>query len=352
MIQVPAEILALSAEAALLVKNGRIVYSNAAADRLFGCVCTEQPLRKLLGEELCEVQAASYVGETLRSGRRYLLQVQSMDGMRLYLFREAESTTDGMGETFLLALRGSLMELRVSNALLQDRVEKLGTDALTGPLNSINCGFFRLNRILTNVTVLHSAANDSLTPELQLLDLGPYLKDLCDSVSALVKGPELRLRVSEGAVVPADPALLEILLLNLLSNAFRHAEGCTRISLSVHTTADRAIVSVDDDGCGIPPEGLRTVFDRFRCRMELSEMANGAGFGLSAAREIARAHGGVLLLESRVGSGTAVRFSLSRDDGRRLSLREEGQPYEQSANSLLTGLADCLPAEAFRASNL
>ena len=137
------------------------------------------------------------------------------------------------------------------------------------------------------------------------------------------------------------------LVMNLLSNALLHARGCTRIVLSLHETRDQAVLSVDDDGCGISPGGLRTVFDRYRHGFDLSGMANGAGLGLTAVREIARVHGGTLLLESREGSGTAVRVSLSRKLSPLVSVQDAGPAWERSYNSILTGLADCLPLSAF-----
>ena len=76
----------------------------------------------------------------------------------------------------------------------------------------------------------------------------------------------------------------------------------------------------------------------------LKDLGLGAGLGLTTAREIAHLHGGTLLLESREGRGTAVRISLDRVSAP-LSLRAETPVYEQCYDSILTGLADCLPAE-------
>ena len=179
------------------------------------------------------------------------------------------------------------------------------------------------------------------------LELCAFLRELADSVTALTAAPELRLRLPDSLTLRADPSQLELAVLNLLSNAILHAEGCSRICLSLHAARDQAILSVDDDGCGISAEQLQCVFDRYRHGFSLSAMARGAGFGLPAVREIARLHGGTLLLESREGSGTAVRLSLSRGSGAPLSAQEDDTPYERSYDSILTGLADCLPASSF-----
>ena len=353
MLQVPAELFGLSAEPVLLVKNGRTVYANKAAEQLFGPGCGSASLRSLLGAELAELQPPSCIVETTLHGGRCLVRVQSMEGLRLYLFRAAESAPQEINEAFRYALRSSLMELNVSRSLLQDRAELLKDETLLAPLSSLNRSFFRLNRMIANLSVIQNAAVGALVFHPVPLDLCPFLRDLADSVSVLFPAPELQLRLPETLKATADPALLETLLLNLLSNAILHAQGCTRVCLSLHAARDQLILSVDDDGCGIPPAELQHVFDRYRHGFALSAMANGAGFGLTAVREIAHVHGGTLLLESREGCGTAVRVSMSR----LLSVSDPvldaaGPVYERSYNSILTGLADCLPPSAFNGTFL
>ena len=92
---------------------------------------------------------------------------------------------------------------------------------------------------------------------------------------------------------------------------------------------------------------LHTVLERYRYGGGLLESDHGPGLGLTAAREIARLHGGTLLLESREGIGTAVRVSLSRVLKPQGTLHNATPDYDRSYDSILTGLAPCLPPEAF-----
>jgi signal transduction histidine kinase len=78
-------------------------------------------------------------------------------------------------------------------------------------------------------------------------------------------------------------------------------------------TADRVWVSVIDDGPGIPPEELPHVFDRFWRGGKVR--AEGSGLGLAIARELVRAHGGEILVESKPDQGTTFRFSLPLRSG-------------------------------------
>ena len=348
MLQVPAELVGLSAEPVLLVRNGRILYANTAACQLFGADCTGAPAGGVLGAGLAGLQSCPCIQEAELGGQRYLVRVQSAEGLRLYLFRAAENAPEQINEAFRYALRTCLMNLGLSNSLLQERTEALADPNLAVPMAHLNRSLCQLKRMVANQSIVQDAATGELCCHPVSLELCGFLRDLADSVSALTPAPELRLRLPDSLTLRADPSQLELAVLNLLSNAFLHAEGCSRVSISLHAAGEQVILSVDDDGCGISPEDLQSVFDRYRHGFSLSAMARGAGFGLSAVREIARLHGGTLLLESREGSGTAVRLSLSRTPGALLSAQQDGAPYVRSYSSILTGLADCLPASAFR----
>ncbi|MBO5497469.1 MAG: PAS domain-containing protein [Oscillospiraceae bacterium] len=345
MLQVSADVLALSADPALLAKGGRIVYANAAACRLFGADCTGQTIRAALGEEIASVQSGSFLGELNRGGQRYLLRVQALDGLQVYYLRESAICERLVSDSFLVALRGALMDLQAAITLLKNRLAPEGGNACP-ELAPLSRSFFQINRILTNVSVIHGVENGSVLFLPRPIDLSRFLRELADSVSLLFAAPELAVFLPETCPCTADPALLESLVLNLLSNAMRHAEGCTRISLRLSLLGEQLLLSVSDDGCGIPAEEMHTVFDRFRHQHALTQLGSGAGLGLTTAQEIAHLHGGTLLLESREGLGTAVRASLNRVSAP-LSLHTPIPAYDQSYNCILTGLADCLPAECF-----
>lgn len=345
MLQVSADILALSADPALLAKNGRIIYANAAACRLLGADCSGQTIRSLLGEEIASVQSGSFLGELSRDGKRFLLRVQAMEGLQVFFLRESEITARLVSDSFLVALRGAMMDQQAAIALLKNRLTPAGESACP-ELASITRSCFQINRIVTNVSVIHGVENGSVLFLPRAMELSRFLLDLTDSVSLLFPAPELSVSLPETCPCTADPALLEILVLNLLSNAIRHAKGCTRISLRLVPLGDQLLLSVDDDGCGIPADEMHTAFDRFRHQHTLQELGLGAGLGLTTAREIAHLHGGTLLLESREGRGTAVRVSLNRVSAP-LALHAQTPTYDLNYNSILTGLADCLPSEAF-----
>ena len=132
-----------------------------------------------------------------------------------------------------------------------------------------------------------------------------------------------------------------------IDNSLTHAEGCTRVSLRLIEDHERVVISVNDDGCGIAPEKLHFVFDRYRHGFGIADIDHGAGLGLTAALAIANLHGGTLLLESREEVGTTVRASFSRNPVPSQQLYAAQEEPERGMRALLTGLADCLPDRCF-----
>ncbi|OPG12110.1 sensor histidine kinase KdpD [Microbispora sp. GKU 823] len=129
-------------------------------------------------------------------------------------------------------------------------------------------------------------------------------------VSAVVKehvswqsGPvPVRLRLQPEVCVNGVPTQLGRILLNLLSNAQRHARRS--IVVTVRRDRDIAEMAVDDDGDGVPPADRERLFERFvRSEKSLRVDPHGAGLGLAICREIASAHGGTIHIEDSDAGG-------------------------------------------------
>ncbi|CAM5269940.1 histidine kinase OS=Streptomyces fumanus OX=67302 GN=GCM10018772_36230 PE=4 SV=1 [Streptomyces fumanus] len=100
------------------------------------------------------------------------------------------------------------------------------------------------------------------------------------------------------AYVRGNPDELERLLRNLVDNAVRHAAH--RVQLTVRDEDDRTVLTVHDDGPGVPPEDAERVFERFvRLDDARSRDHGGTGLGLAIARDLAHRHGGTLTLTPR-----------------------------------------------------
>ncbi len=110
-------------------------------------------------------------------------------------------------------------------------------------------------------------------------------------------------------MVLGDQRWLHLVLDNLLSNAIKFTFPGGRVRVRVADKGEFVMVSVSDDGIGIPPEDREKVFERFyRAGNRAQVNAPGTGLGLAIAREVIDKHGGKIWLESELGKGTTFHF--------------------------------------------
>ena len=345
MLQISAELLAMSSDAAVLIKNGRLAFANAEAYTLLGPDCIGKSVKKVFGDDIAGIQAGSFIGEFPLRSKQYIIRACSAEGIKAFFLSDTEPKESLISDAFIFSLRNCLMSMDVTLSLLRDNAEQSPqTRERLAVVSHESC---RINRIMNNVSIIQAARNGEIPFSPTALELSSFIEQILDSVRLFIKTPELRLNSPGEINIYADPGLLECLMLNLISNCIIHAEGCSRISISLSPGKERCFISIDDDGCGIVPEHLHGVFDRYTHRYELNQMGKGPGLGLSTARSIATLHGGTLLLESRPEIGTAVRVSLARNPYVKAQLKQPVPIYERNAKSLISGLANCLNWESF-----
>ena len=114
----------------------------------------------------------------------------------------------------------------------------------------------------------------------------------------------------------ADPERLQQIVLNLLSNAIKFTNSGGRVTLSWDATPDTVRIQVQDTGRGIPRDRLRAIFDPFvQVDGTLTREGEGTGLGLAISRELARAMGGDIEVESQLGEGSTFTLTLPRHQG-------------------------------------
>ena len=346
MLTVSSQVLSLSSEAALLVRGGRVVYANARAEKLVGAGCVGRALRELFSPEIAEAQARLFAADTSVGGKRLSVRTARIEDMQAFFLSDDALSPEPVNDALLYALRSALMNLRLSEELCRARAEKLGDAELTDDLRTMRSGVFRLSRLLDNASVVRSVAADELRANVSVIDLAALCRGIVESVSLLRADIRFELYAEGELCLMGDRVLVEQMILNLISNCLLHAEGLSRVTLRITPTPTQLILSVSDDGCGISEEAMGSVFERYRDGFTLDGMSLGAGLGLSVVRGIARLHDGTLMLESRTGSGTSARVSLSR----RVGASALGSPAPDppaDMGLLLSGLADCLPPACF-----
>jgi K+-sensing histidine kinase KdpD len=144
------------------------------------------------------------------------------------------------------------------------------------------------------------------------------VRELFDRAVAVAKrrGASQRFEVAVPAdlpFVPADATLLDQVLANLIGNATRYAGHAACIQLAARHEGNAVVLSVADDGPGIPADVLPHVFERFVRARRGGDAGEGSGLGLAIAKGIIDAHGGTIAAQSPVtaGRGTRIEIRLS-----------------------------------------
>ena len=146
------------------------------------------------------------------------------------------------------------------------------------------------------------------------------MSELLQSVEPLVlpqlmsKGLEFKTETcSDDLRADADPEKLEQILLNLLSNAIKFTPAAGSIRLSCDSTSTHVMIHVSDTGRGVPPEKQDRIFEPFvRVDEGFSRKTEGTGLGLAISRNLARAMGGELAVESTPDAGATFTITLKR----------------------------------------
>ncbi len=169
----------------------------------------------------------------------------------------------------------------------------------------------RLGMQVDDLLAYNQLEAGTLRPEREPLDLRSVVMGAVSAVQPIVreKGQVLELDLPGALPTEGDPRRLEQAVVNLLSNAHRHTPSGTRVAIHGRAGGDEVLLSVSDDGPGIPVGEQETIFRRF---YRLRPGDGGSGLGLAIARAIVDLHGGRIWAESRPGEGATFRVVLPR----------------------------------------
>jgi signal transduction histidine kinase len=177
---------------------------------------------------------------------------------------------------------------------------------------SRSCG--RLSKLVSDLIELAKLDAQAVTPQAETFSAAELLQDVAQKfqLAARQRGIELHTLLPEQPpYVHADIGLIERVLENLIGNAVAHTDAGGRVQLALEDHGERVAVHVTDTGCGIPPQELSNIFERFyRLDGPRWERGANAGLGLAISKSILDLHGTDLQVRSQVGEGTAFSFVL------------------------------------------
>ncbi|MCW2841764.1 MAG: hypothetical protein JWR55_3247 [Aeromicrobium sp.] len=195
-------------------------------------------------------------------------------------------------------LRSPLATLRQHAELARSHPEVTSADELSGVVLGEGQRMQAIVEAMLLLARLDESAPHGSTP----VDLDDLVIGELSRLRATSPGLSVDGSATGAARVLGDVRLLGQLVRNLVDNAARHAEG--RVALGVAEVGGVAVLTVDDDGAGIPEAERERVFERFvRLDEARAREAGGSGLGLAIVRAIARAHGGEVCIETSPAGG-------------------------------------------------
>jgi two-component system sensor histidine kinase ChvG len=251
------------------------------------------------------------------------------------LTRSLEAMTTALSERMVAIERFAAdvsHELRNPMTSIRSAVETLDlvkTDAQRQRLVGIlHHDVGRLDRLITDISNASRLDAELARNTPAPMDLARLLADICEFYSATGRPGEAPVifsgpAASEPVMVSGREGPLGQVFRNLVDNARSFSPPGAAVRVTVSGDREEVLVRVEDDGPGVPPENLETVFERFyTSRPKGAAFGHNSGLGLSIARQIVEAHDGRIWAENRTDASGA-RFSVEfpearahrRDDG-------------------------------------
>jgi two-component system sensor histidine kinase KdpD len=173
----------------------------------------------------------------------------------------------------------------------------------------------RLNRYVGNLLDMTRLEGGALRLRTDWTDVRDVLGAAAERVSRRLETRVLaRDFPVELSLVRADPSLLEQAVVNILENAIAYSQDGARIEMAAYEDRSNVVISIEDEGRGIPTAELEQVFEKFRRMEEPTDRHQGAGLGLSISKGFVDAMGGRIAAASPIhdGKGTRILISLPK----------------------------------------
>jgi len=338
------QLVELSPDAIMLHREGRIVFVNGAAMRLFGAKSETE----LLNLPLLNLIAPEYHDAVLSRIRKIAGEHLTTPPMEQRLLRLDGSSVDveAQGTPFIYkgkpAVQAVIRDISKRKEIerMKDEFVSTVSHELRTPLTSIqgslgliangvmgampagakplvdiaykNCS--RLVLLINDILDSEKIAAGKMVFTFKEQDIMPLLEHAVESNRAYGANYGVRFEIGAsvpGAKVEVDHDRLIQVLTNLLSNAAKFSPKGDVVSVSVRRSGSRLKISVSDHGPGIPPEFQGRIFQKFSQADSSDRRAKGGtGLGLSISKAIVEKHGGSMTFETEVGKGTTFTVDL------------------------------------------
>jgi signal transduction histidine kinase len=171
----------------------------------------------------------------------------------------------------------------------------------------------RMKDLVKNLLDLAKMDENSFTITKETFWANAYFQNILNLVlpSFQMKDLTVTLNCPKDFQIYADPLRLEQIVLNLLDNAKKYSPAHTQVTVAVVQKKQRTIISITDQGIGIPSDEIPFIFDKlYRVEKSRSRSLGGSGIGLAVVKELVEAHGGDIQVSSVLGQGSTFTITI------------------------------------------
>lgn len=199
-------------------------------------------------------------------------------------------------------LKTPLAAMNIYNGLI---AEADSPEAVKRFSDSIECELDRMESLIKKMLTLTRLDSGAVIFEKTVCSVSEMLEDIAGRFAARAGSENKTVELSGSAddTLRCDRGWLSEALANIIQNGLDHTQAGGIIKVSWVTSGNMLTIRIKDNGCGIPPEDIDSIFKRFY-RSRSSADRQGIGLGLPLAKSIIEAHDGTILVDSRPGQGT------------------------------------------------
>jgi two-component system sensor histidine kinase KdpD len=236
------------------------------------------------------------------------------EALRSKLLEEADRFRRGLLGAVSHDLRTPLATIKVASSTLNNRAAQLSEENSRELHELIEIESDRLTRLVTNLLDMTRIEAGVLTLDRTRTPVSELVKDAITALGSTLREQQLDVYVPDSLPdVDVDHVVIGQALVNLLDNAVRHSPPHGVVTVRGERRGEQIVVSVSDQGPGVPPADRDTIFDRF------TQLSTGgrAGLGLTIAKTFVEAHGESVWYEEVPEGGARFVISLPRASGAR-----------------------------------
>lgn len=224
--------------------------------------------------------------------------------------KKAEASRDALTHMIVHDLGNPLAVIKMNTDMLKMGASMgmaVTEEALAERLTHITSASASMGTMIQSMLDVSKMESGQLVINTEHIDLGTFMNELSDryAVAAQEVGITISVQVDTKEPLQSDRTLLDRMISNLVSNAFKYATGATRLALRVTPAGENVEIRVEDDGEGIPEELHGRVFDKFyQLESTSTGVKAGVGLGLAFCRMASEALGGSIRVENAEPTGT------------------------------------------------